>query len=147
LASRWIWIFKAFASAIIFASTLGVLYAVGPWVETRFFPVVEKLQILRAEPGDDGATTVLHAAFRKIRDCEYIGMSWFRGDRAESFERVPVVLMRREGDTSSPNRPLGYQRAGPWVIHVPPDELATKSFAILHHRCHGLWTSNTEFYP
>lgn len=42
--------FKAALSsmyAVIFASTLMIIYVAGPWLETRYFPVVGKLTILQ----------------------------------------------------------------------------------------------------
>jgi hypothetical protein len=122
------------------------LFTVGPSLETRWFPVVSKLEVLSIEPYGEGQS-LIRAAFQKKRDCEYIGAAWFVGDRATEFERVSLVLMRSEGDTSSPNRPLGYQRAGPWIVGVPPYELRNRSFATLTHRCHPFWNSVTNFFP
>ena len=122
------------------------VYAVGPPLETKWRPVVSKLEILSVEPAPMGKTKI-RAAFRKLRDCEYLGIAWFVGTRATDFERVSVELMRDPNDTSSPSRPLGYQKVGPWVIGMPPDELRSHSFAQLQHRCHPFWNSITEFYP
>jgi hypothetical protein len=138
---------KAISSATIFGFTLYSVYTAGPWLETRFFPVVGKLEIESAEPGPMPGTTLVRAAFRKLRNCDYIGIAWFRGTREDGFERVPIILQREPGDLSSPNRPVGYQQAGPWIIGVAPDELRSLSFAELQHRCHSFWVTTTEFWP
>jgi hypothetical protein len=107
---------------------------------------VSKLRILAIEPTPDGQTKII-VAFRKLRDCEYLGLSWFVGNRPDDFERVSVVLMRQPGDTSSPNRPIGFQKAGPWLLGMSPTDVTAHSFAQLAHRCHPFWTTITEFYP
>jgi len=138
--------FTAFCLAITFSITVFVAWTAGPYVEKwAFGPVVSKLRILSFEVTPDG-NTKLAAEFTKLRDCEYVGIAWFRRYDA-GFERIAVELMRAAGDTSSPNRPLGTQRAGPWVVHLTPDDIRTNSFAQLRHKCHGLWITTTEFYP
>ena len=138
--------FKALCTVVVVTCFMFTLYAVGPAFETRFFPVVSKLQVMKAEEADDGKT-VIYAAFEKRRECEYIGITWFVGDRRKEFERVPIVLLRQENDTSSPNRPLGFQRVGPWIISTSLEDFRKRSFAQLHHRCHGFWNTVTDFYP
>ncbi|WP_438752078.1 hypothetical protein [Pararhizobium sp. O133] len=139
-------LFKIVCSVIIFFALAFTLFAVGPVLETRYWPVVSKLQILSIDATADGQTRI-DAAFRKLRDCEYLGLSWFVGDRPNEFERVAVQLMRQAGDTSSPDRPVGYQRAGPWIVGLSPDDLKGRSFARLTHRCHPFWPTTTEFFP
>jgi hypothetical protein len=126
-------------------SAVMVFYTVGPAVETRYFPAVSKLKILSIKETEDGQTEV-RAAFRKIRRCDYIGIAWYVGERPDDFERVPLAILRDPSDVGSPNRPLGYQKAGPWVIGIPPVDLS-RSWAILQHHCHPFWNTVTEFYP
>jgi hypothetical protein len=145
--THWIALFvKAVCAGIIFAATIQTVLIVGPWIETRYFPPVSKLTILAMHDDADG-NAVIDAYFTKQRDCEYIGISWFRGQPSGDFERVPVILQRRDGDTSSPNRPVGSQRAGPWIVGVPSVDIPKDSFARLHHRCNPFWVSTTDFYP
>lgn len=139
--------FKVFCSAVIFFAVAFTVYTVGPVIETRYFPAVSKLTIRQLSENEDGHAVVM-AEFNKLRgECEYVGIAWYHGLPGGQFERVPVVLMRRDGDDSSPNRPTGKQIAGPWVIHVPAAEIAGNSFSRLAHRCHPLWTTVTDFYP
>lgn len=139
-------LFTTACMTIAIFATLYTIWMVGPSLETRFWPVVSKLQVLSVEATPDGFTKV-KAGFNKLRDCEYIRIAWYAGDRSRSFEQVPVTLQRAPGDNGSPNRPLGYQRAGPWIIGITPAELKQGSFAQLSHRCHPFWTTITEFYP
>ena len=142
----WPFVIKTICGTVIAACTAVVIWTLGPSLETRYFPPVSKLRILSM--ADDGeGRTVIRAEFTKVRDCEYLGIAWFHGEPEGTFERVTVVLMREDGDTSSPNRPEGTQRAGPWIIGIPPDELVGNSFARLHHRCHGFWLTTTDFWP
>jgi len=136
---------KAICAGVIFASTLYAIWVVGPWLETRYFPAVGKLMIQQATEID--GKSVLHVAFRKLRDCEYIGIAWYRGQQGGEFTRVPIVLGRQEDDNSSPNRAVGFQFTGPWTVDVPMAELHSNSFALLQHRCHPAWLTTTEFYP
>lgn len=132
--------------AIASFAALYLVWMVGPFLETKYLPAVGKMIIQRATVDDQGRTELM-VAFRKIRDCEYIGISWYRGDPRGEFERVPIILGRQESDISSPNRPVGYQFTGPWTVAVPFAELHSNSFALLQHRCHPFWLTTTEFWP
>ena len=137
---------KSFSAAVIFFSTLVTIYTVGPALETRYFPVVSKLVIERMEAIDDH-TTKVYAYFNKLRGCTYVGIAWFQGQRDKGFARVPLILQRQEGDTSNPNRPVGAQRSGPWIVSIPIDEVEKNSFVQLTHICLPYWPTTTEFYP
>jgi len=137
---------KVLCAAVILAAAFFTVLTVGPAIETRFFPVVSKLKITQVRADDDG-NSVVYANYSKIRPCEYVGLAWYHGDPAGDFERISVVLLRKDGDTSSPNRPLGTQKAGPWIVGISPDELKGNSFARLSHRCNPLWLTTTDFYP
>ena len=139
---------KAFLASIIFFAVFFTIWTVGPSIETKRYPVVGKLEVLSAVENVEGQT-VIHAAFRKFRDCEYIGIQWFKvvDPITGSFERVPVELLRADNDVSSPNRPVGYQKAGPWIVHLNLQEFKERSFATLTHRCHPFWPTTTNFYP
>jgi hypothetical protein len=145
---RWaLFMVKSCLAAIIVLATIFTLWTIGPSIETARLPVVGKLEVLSVVENADHHT-VIRAAFRKLRECEYIGIQWFKiEDGGQSFERVPVELLREDNDTSSPNRPVGYQKAGPWIVHVSLAEFKERSFATLTHRCHPFWSTTTNFYP
>lgn len=143
----WSLMIKATSAAVIFFCTLVVIFTLGPAIETRYFPVVGKLEILRVDRIDDN-TSAVYAAFRKLRNCDYLGMAWYRGKRdQDGFERVALVILRQDGDESSPNRPVGYQKSGPWKVSIPAGEIRGNSFVELFHRCWMFWPTRTEFYP
>lgn len=136
---------KAFCFTVIMVTTFIFIMNVGPTLETRYFPVVGKLQILKTEWRGPEVTRIW-AAFTKIRNCKYIGIAWYKREGL-TFTRIPVIVLREIGDESSPNRPVGSQKAGPWDVFISTHQLRTESFAELSHRCHPLWTTTTEFFP
>lgn len=148
MMNKWVMAgFKSLLAAVILVSVFFTIWAIGPSVETSRFPVVGKLTIITAVENPDGFTEI-HAAFRKMRDCEYIGIQWFKVNADDgSFVRIPVELLREEGDTTSPNRPVGYQKAGPWIVHANLEDFQHNTFATLTHRCHPFWMTTTNFYP
>lgn len=137
---------KLMSSVITLFMTLYAIFLLGPWLEMRYWPVLSKLEILRIEP-QSPLHADMYVQFTKERDCQYIGMAWFKGLRSGGFERVLVIPMRDPKDTGSPNRPLGTQRAGPWRISMLAEEVKTNSFANIFHQCHPFWITHTKFYP
>lgn len=132
--------------AITVAVLLVTFFVTLPMAETRWFPVVETLQVDKVEPASEGRS-IIYGSFDKIRQCDYGGIAWFERKANGDLERVSVELLRRPGDTSSPNRPLGQQTAGPWVIGIPADRVIGASVVELTHRCHPFWTTVTHFFP
>lgn len=132
--------------SVTFCFTVTSLLLIAPYVETRWFPVVSKMQISEMNALTPERTAV-YASFEKLRDCDYVGIAWFHGSRKTGFERVPIQLLRAPGDISSPNRPLGRQTSGPWIVDIPIGEIRNNSFVELYHHCTPLWITATEFYP
>jgi len=137
---------KTICGTFIALCMIAAFYSLGPRLETEFMPVVGKLKITSMEPWKPG-WTLIRVNFKKLRDCEYVGLAWYAGQRPDNFERVAVVVQRDPADTGSPNRPLGTQRAGPWLIAVDSKEFTRGTFAQLQHRCHPFWISTTDFWP
>lgn len=145
-AAYWaIWAVKLMCAVVVVFAAIFTLFAVGPPLETRFWPVTSKLTIISLEADADG-NAIITAEFTKRRDCQYLGISWYRGRPDGYFERATIVL-RKAGDESGSTRPPGTQRGGPWFIGIPVDEIRTNSFAQLAYRCHPLWVTTTDFYP
>lgn len=140
----------ALIQGTLIAMTIAVLlvtfFVTLPGVETRYWPVVQKLEILSVADAGDGRSLVF-GQFNKVRQCEYVGIAWFRRNSNGVLERVSIETRRLPTDEASPNRPLGEQKAGPWIIAIPHDELIGVSVAELTHRCHPFWTTVTHFYP
>lgn len=137
-------LFGLYSLTFLFTTTAFLLIA--PYVETRYFPVVGKMQIEAMESQGPDKTRVW-ASFTKLRNCDYIGIAWFHGRRDTGFIRVPLTLLRPPGDVSSPNRPLGTQNTGPWIVDIPEKDITENSFVELYHHCTPFWVSRTEFYP
>lgn len=132
------------AVGIAFFLTLSIWMA-GPTIEARYFPVASKLKVtdMKAHPA---GTEIAAASFVKLRDCEFLGLSWFHRLQDGSIERVSLTpdLTNRQ----AVSRPLGEnQIAGPWLVSLPLGEVMHNSFARIHHRCHNFWTTVSDFYP
>lgn len=126
--------------ALIAILALG--WTVGTTREGEWFPVTSPAELVSVEPFNGGS--LVYFRFNKQRECEFIGLSWFRD--TEPFDRVRINF-NVDDDDSATTRPRGDQVAGPWFIDLPPDELQENSFAIVRHRCHPLWQTSTIFYP
>jgi hypothetical protein len=131
---------------ITFLTLLYSFFMVGPAIESRWFPVLSKMQVLELQSLTD-QTSAVRAEFTKLRNCEYLGIAWYHGSQQKDFERISMVPIRDPDDTSSANRPVGTQRAGPWRLTMPADEVLRNSFVQAFHRCHPFWTTVTDFYP
>ena len=142
----WVSVIRAACATVTMVTLLYIVFLVGPAMETRWNPVLDKLQIQSITPLSDKESE-LYVAFRKRRDGEYVGMAWFRDDGEAGLERVALVQMRRPGDVTPPNRPLGLQRAGPWHVAIPAGEVRARSVVEVLHRCHPFWMTRTRFYP
>jgi len=149
------WAKFAFSGVIAFCAMIGIfsaiwiVWSVGPSVERSWQPVVGKLQVLDAIEIEPGVTEI-HARFRKIRDCNYLSVAWYVGNPNSEFRQVRVQTMTDDAsinDIPSPNRPLGWQSAGPWRIAMSLNDFENNSFAILTHQCHPFWVTTTNFYP
>lgn len=121
-----------------------VIFSAGRAYEGDLLPVVGRLQIDRIERSPGGS--LIWVRFNKLRDCEFVGLAWYHGERDGVFDRARIEF-RQSGDDSAATRVTGEQRAGPWFVSIPPDEIETNSFAYLRHRCHPLWETQTPFYP
>lgn len=112
------------------------VFAVGPWVESRVFPVVTDVEVL--EPVRLGQGVSFYTRFEKRRQCEFIGLVWYDGPHRHAVEFEP------EAHLSPPTRPIGAQATGPWRVSGITRIDGTR--AVVFHRCHPLWLTVTEFF-
>lgn len=113
------------------------LFSVGPEIETRFFPVVENVQVENVTKVEEGVA--FYVSFRKIRQCEFVGVAWYMGPERVGVEFAP-------GHNLYPKtRPVGDQYAGPWMVRNIQSLEETRAFSV--HRCHPLWETVSPFYP
>lgn len=109
--------------------------------------MVGKLEFVKLTALPDDRTEI-YVRFNKLRNCKYLGMARYAGERnVPGFRRVPFVLVPQNGEKPNPTRPVGDQVAGPWIINMPAEEIRGNSFVELFHECHALWQTRTEFYP
>ncbi len=125
------------------ALTVGICLALtpavfgsGPWVESHFFPVVRDTRITQPYDNDDGIS--FFVAFRKVRQCEFLGLVWY-----EHGTRL-VVDFEPHADQAPRSRPVGEQFTGPWLVRGLQNLKKSQAFA--YHRCHPLWVTISRFY-
>lgn len=121
-------------------------FAAGPWVETNYFPVLSKLEFIEIQPVNETASKV-RVKFTKRRNCEYIGTSWYKTNLLGIAERIPMVPIKDPNDLSPPNLMVGTQYAGPWLVGMTVEDIKSKSYVLVYHRCYPFWTTTTVFYP
>jgi len=110
-------------------------YAIIPTLaalEARLFPVVVDFEIVSQESFGDH--TDMYVRFKKNRDCEFLGVNWYRGD-----DRLPLTFME-DGGGSVLSRPIGNQVTGPWRLDAASID---GTYATAVHRCHGEWLTQT----
>ncbi|WP_299674526.1 hypothetical protein [uncultured Roseobacter sp.] len=112
------------------------IFTVGPYLESRYFPVVRETQILHEEEHASGVS--FYVRFRKVRQCAFRGLAWYAGE-----VRVPVDF-EPDAATMPRSRPKGGHYAGPWFVSGLNQTAGTRAYA--HHRCHPLWVTITRFY-
>jgi len=107
-----------------------------PSLEGKLLPVTSKLHIEKVER--QGDQSVIYVSFNKLRDCRFIGLTWYQGDR-----RLSIRFLDKGGD-SDPSRQVGPQLAGPWVISTTS---LAGSKVIVSHQCHPFWETRTIIFP
>ena len=112
------------------------IFSVGPEIEARFFPVVENVQVESVTRVEEGVT--FYVSFRKARQCEFLGVTWYLGAERVGIEFEP-------GHNLYPkSRPVGDQYAGPWLVRNVTSLEGTRASTV--HSCHPLWETVTPFY-
>ena len=112
------------------------VFALGPMLESRFFPVVRDARVVNVHETPGGVQ--LFASFRKVRQCEFIALVWYDGPVRFSVEFEP------DAQDAPRTRPTGDQFAGPWLVRGLG--AITGSHAFTYHRCHPLWVTISTFY-
>ena len=90
--------------------------------------------------------TQVWVSFTKLRECQPVGVYWYRGRRGGPFDQIGFVVERPRNGQRFVNRPLGEQSAGPWVIEAAPGEFGSNVFADAQHSCNPAWTTISRFY-
>ena len=117
----------------------------GPRIEASYFPVVNSLT--NVELKQDGNDVILTATMNKLRNCEYIGASWYKQDGNGVKDQLRYVSLVDAGD-SPPTRPVGKQLVGPLSIRgITVQQMGLNVYAEIVHRCHPMWLTTTQLYP
>lgn len=152
----------AFAVLAVIA-LVPVVWTVGPAIETLYFPVVvnnvdengdELPIVLREQAAPDHSVVPyvdVSVTFKKVRNCEFIvnenasdglesSLSWY----TKKGVRLPIDFGDKAAKLPA-SRVVGPQAPDVWRIYGVTTVEGT--FAIVEHRCHPLWRTQTKFFP
>lgn len=133
--------------AVLLAAVMGV-WTVGPLLETKLWPVLDKITITKAEVVSPYQTRIW-VRFRKKRQCVIIGVYWYKGSRDGLFESIRFAVEKplpAAKGRAFYTRPVGWQNAGPWLMDTPLADLLDRSFADAQHECHKAWPTISHYY-
>ena len=88
--------------------SVAAFFNYGPDIETRLNPVISKAEILSIAPSGHGSLVTVR--FRKLRACEYLGISWLEV-RDDGILRRAALRLRAADDENGRTRPTGTQVA------------------------------------
>ncbi|MFG5382204.1 MULTISPECIES: hypothetical protein [unclassified Yoonia] len=113
--------------------------AIGGRIEGYFFPVATPGVIIRYEAVGETSTRIWGDSAR-LRHCSFDHLVWYLGDEADNA-RADLVF-----EEGTKVRPGGRFSFGPWLVQLTPEQLLGRSYAVVYHRCHALWLTETRFY-
>lgn len=137
---------KTVCAAVIFAATLYTVWLVGPTLETKFYPVVDRFDFVSVDWNDGGLSAIVTITFTKKRECEYNGVAWYQSIGVVNPAWIRVVVRDPRGLVEL-SRPLGRQIVGPWHVYMPTANVRERSRVLAYHRCHAFWTTISVMYP
>ncbi|WP_299347636.1 hypothetical protein [uncultured Maritalea sp.] len=106
-------------------------------VEGQLLPVTTPMEVEELGSGPNYVDVAV--SFEKLRQCEFIGLSWYD-------DAYRLVVDFEAGAKNAPlSRPVGPQEIGPWRLHGTTTIQGTH--AVTTHRCHPLWLTFTQTYP
>lgn len=118
-----------------------IISSFAPQIEGKLFPVVVSTELTKVIV-DDETHSLIYGDSRKVRECTYIKMDWYYGSPEGKSVLVPLHIMER-----SRIREEGFFSFGPWQLNLSKDLVRNSSFAIVTHRCHPFWNTQTTFWP
>lgn len=117
-------------------------YIVGPTIETRFFPVYSRFELVSVQSVD--GKTVGQFQYEKRRQCPAQGFAWFAGEFGATSRQVEVMPTEQR----AASQPLGMHTTVPYVfVGTSPDQVRSSMRAEIYNRCHPFWITRTEIYP
>lgn len=119
--------------------SLAFALANGGRIEGYLFPVVTMGEIIAFEPVGETSTRFWGRSAR-LRHCHFDHLVWYL---AEGHVATYADLVFEEGPKV---RGGGRFAFGPWLVQLTPEQLLDRSYAVVYHRCHLFWLTETRFY-
>ncbi len=121
---------------IVLIITGYVYYSAGT-IEGWFYPVTTKATAIRITH-DNWKTSSVNGEYIKIRECEFIDLTWY-SKKLKSFVPVqfPGLYSRRVGRHVFNNL----------RVDMPHDQVLENSVVHAYHRCHPFWVTITDVFP
>jgi hypothetical protein len=127
-----------FACGLVVVSAIRII---GPQLETQFWPVYSKFEIVSLEVVDETHTRAVFK-FTKNRNCVSRGAVWANG---ELGQQVNVIF---EPSPARMPRPMGEQLSRPYLFEATPEDLNNNLVATIISRCPLIpWDSRSDVYP
>lgn len=126
---------------IIVTGIIVFIWVVGPWAETRWFPVYSTFKLVKIEPRIGGSTVTIQGV--KLRDCVPQGYAWYAGDFGNNERELGVRSKR--GNTAPSLKPGRFEAQ--FEIDITPMEIMAGITAETLSRCHPFWLTRTAVYP
>ena len=138
------------AAQVFYAVLMGVMIGCAAWVilpsiETNYFPVNSRGDIVRAERQTPYIIRIWGTA-TKYRECNFEGLRWYRGKRSDRAVIIPVKFLE-----ANKIRDEGRFDFGPWDIVLNEQFSLDETYADALHQCTVLgiklpWITRSRFY-
>ena len=127
-------LFATFGLMVIFC-----VNAVGGQIEGRLWPVTTPGTLTHVVPVGETRSRIWGASER-LRECAFDHIVWYWGI---PFKHARADLILEE---ATKVRGDGAFTFGPWLVQLTPTQLTERSYAIVYHRCHLFWLTETRFF-
>lgn len=131
---------KVFTVSTLCAAALGLIVTAAKEFEGQFWPVVADVTFRTVHPVDR-LTARIGGTFRKVRSCDFDHIEF----RLLAGDAYSIVEVRFEEPAQV--RFPGLETFGPWLIDMSAEQFSAASMAIVFHRCHPFWLTQTIFKP
>ncbi len=119
-----------------------VLITVGPYLESRLWPVIDDFHIAEVDTSDPSIVK-FRPGFDKTRPCTYLGMQWFVKDDTGRIARHQVVVSDKAAVPTT--YPMGVSLGGWWEVGIKDRD--REMYGIMHHACGLPWESRSMVGP
>ena len=113
-------------------------------IEKSAFPVVRDVSV--NVDGRENGSIKISGLFRKVRDCNFEDLKWYRGER-----KGRAVGVRLEFLEKNKIRAPGVESFGPWIVHINREFGLEDTYADAIHQCRLFgfnmwWKTVSPFY-